>query len=556
MPSKTSTFSQVNNVSCRNINVIAKYVNSKIGSDLLLTANLSHPAEYLLNEHNWIPLSLYNEIMDRAITLLNDPLAPYKIGLSAMELESWGLFKYIRKIFLTLVIDPIIVYKKVSEYNPLFNNTKDFHLISGSKTHCVFKIKFRDDVNPVDDFHSDRYIQGILASIPQIWNLPSSAVKSVSHEYDLLDLLHRRGNVQRHEMEFLDDVLYIQGKEVGRRIGTYKNNSWKNILSEKHGVVDPVVFESLETAEKGVLITKDFKANDFVFLREGEIYSAPHFIYYISWEKPSLMANVKHLFLQSWRSRITYENAIVASLSTMKDYTSTLEQKVIERTQELESARAESEYWRKKADHLLSTMLPEHIAKEMIEKELESQEVYGTVLYTDIVGFTEYSQNNTRAGVDNELKLYFAEITNIVTRHGGWVNKFLGDGMLVIFGLNGGTSSSVEDATLAAKQIVENIGKYSWGTRVSITTGPFTIGEYGNGELRRFDCVGHTLNLGSRLQAFAETNQIIVCDKTYEALLHSNHLFGKERDLEVKGIGNVRAYPLLIPVSAPIISVP
>ena len=548
MPTKTK---HSNNVSCRNINVIAKYVHNKIGSDVLLTSNLTYMPEYLLNEHNWVPLSVYNEIMSRAITLLKDVEAPYKMGLSAMELESWGIFKYIQKIFLTVVIDPVIVYQKISEYNPLFNNTKDFQLLSSSDTHCVFKVSFHEDINPVEDYHSDRYIQGLLASIPQIWSLPSSSVKSISNEYDVLELLHIKGGVPRHEMEIKDNNLHIRGEIVGKRIENYKNDmSWKNIVKNSHGVEDNLLYESLINTktkiDSGIIITKDYSANDLISLKVGEIYNAPHFLYHISWSKPSFALRMRHLFFSQGRSRKSYENAIVASLSTIKGYTETLEQKVIERTHELELAKIESEYWRSKADQLLSTMLPEHIAKKMIEKELESQEVYGTVLFTDIVGFTEYSTNNDKDYVDKELKLYFAEITNIVTRHGGWVNKFLGDGMLVIFGLNGAVNAT-DDAVKAAKQIVEIIEQYSWGTRVSLSTGNFTIGEYGNGALRRFDCMGNVLNLGSRLQNHADKNQILLCENTYNELSKNNttHTFGEIRKLDVKGIGEVRAYPLI-----------
>ncbi len=555
MPHRTTqnkqSLSHPNNVSCRNINVIAKYVHNKIGSDVLLTSNLTYMPEYLLNEHNWVPLHVYNEVMNRAISLLNDPDAPYKMGLSAMELESWGIFKYIQKIFLTVVIDPIIVYQKISEYNPLFNNTKDFHLLSTSDTHCVFKVEFHTDVNPVEDYHSDKYIQGLLASIPQIWNLPSSSVKSISNEYDVIDLLHKKGNVPLDAIEMNSDTLFIRGEAIGKRIASYKEeNWWQDTVRSTHKIHDALMYESLIEAKSkvgsGILITKDYNASDMVHLKVGEIYNAPHFLYHISWDKPSLSLRLRHLFFNQGRSRKSYESAIVASLSTIKGYTETLEQKVIERTHELEVAKKESEYWRNKADELLSTMLPEHIAKKMIEKELESQEVHGTVLFTDIVGFTEYSQNNDKEFVDQELKLYFAEITNIVTRHGGWVNKFLGDGMLVVFGLNGGTQY-VEDGAKAAKAIVETIEQYSWGTRVSLSTGPFTIGEYGNGALRRFDCMGNVLNLGSRLQNHADKNQILICDNTYKALSKESAMynFGKMRTLDVKGIGEVTAYPLI-----------
>jgi class 3 adenylate cyclase len=137
-------------------------------------------------------------------------------------------------------------------------------------------------------------------------------------------------------------------------------------------------------------------------------------------------------------------------------------------------------------------------------------------------------------------------MSEIITRYGGWVNKFLGDGILIIFGLDG-APGAVERAAEAALEMDRVIDKYPWRTRIGIATGPFVIGEFGSEHLRRFDCIGHTMNLGSRLQGLADSGQTLVCDQTYEKLSKKNYGFSPARMVYAKGIGEILAYPLIAP---------
>ena len=86
-------------VSCRNVNIIANYVYKNLGSDSLLLEALPNDVSFYKDENNWITLAEFVVIMRKAIGLLKDAEAPFKMGLSAQELESWGAFKYIQKVF-------------------------------------------------------------------------------------------------------------------------------------------------------------------------------------------------------------------------------------------------------------------------------------------------------------------------------------------------------------------------------------------------------------------------------------------------------------------------
>ncbi len=540
------------NVSCRNINIIVNYVKQHNKNTNYLLSNLSWTPKYLTDEKNWIPLHVYNEIMNRAINILEDHNAPYKIGMSALLLESWGLFKYVQKVFLAITVDPLIVYKKVSEYNPLFNNTKKVELIRHDKSKCILKIKFNDDVNPLNDYHSDAYIRGMLSSIPQNFNLPPAKVTVLSNESDLILLLDKFGSIPKEKINFRDDLLLIDNKIIGKKIYKQNYDVWSNILFKNHDhehlIIDEDLFIENLTVKNdgsvGILITKDFIVNKNITLNTGEIYSAHHFMYNISWNRPTFLKKIKHVFSHVFISREAREEDLSTSLSAIKDYIKILEQRVDDKTNQLNSAKIESEYWRNKADELLSTMLPKHIMPAMIRGKLQTEEVYGSIMFIDIVNFTEYTKNNSDNQANEYLQKYFSEISQITNKHGGWVNKFMGDGALVIFGLNK-SNSTAHSAIISAVNILNILNNYPWQVRVGIATGLFITGEYGDSNLRRFDCVGHTINLCSRLQSFAGPNQIIVCSNTYNTLKDSEFNFNEEMNFDAKGIGEIKGRVLI-----------
>jgi class 3 adenylate cyclase len=213
-------------------------------------------------------------------------------------------------------------------------------------------------------------------------------------------------------------------------------------------------------------------------------------------------------------------------------------------TLQLKRAKADAKYWRKKAENLLTTMLPAHIIKDMMRGKLPAREIYGTVMYTDLVGFTAYSKDLPPQEVEAALTNYFTAMSKIVERHGGWVNKFLGDGILAIFGLDTRTRTSAEDAARAAIEMREVMNEFPWQIRIGIATGPFIVGEFGSSHLRRFDCVGHTVNFGSRLQSLAESGSALVCEKTFLSLYDKGFSFLPRRIANVKGIGDAPMYPL------------
>jgi adenylate cyclase len=137
-----------------------------------------------------------------------------------------------------------------------------------------------------------------------------------------------------------------------------------------------------------------------------------------------------------------------------------------------------------------------------------------TVLFSDVRGFTGISEKIGPEAVVSFLSEYFAEITQIVFKHGGTVDKFIGDGMMAVFGA---PKSHGDDALRAIKTGLEMIELVkTMGTRwaeilgqavnvgVGINSGDAVVGSIGSEIRSDFTAIGDTVNLAARLEGLTK----------------------------------------------------
>jgi hypothetical protein len=146
-------------------------------------------------------------------------------------------------------------------------------------------------------------------------------------------------------------------------------------------------------------------------------------------------------------------------------------------------------------------------------------------------------------------------VAETVRRFGGFVAKYMGDGVLVYFGYPEAHEDDAEQAVRAGLELIAAVSALkspvSLQTRVGIATGLVVVGDLiGSGEARERGIVGETPNLAARLQGIAEPNMVVIADGTRRLL---GNLFELE-DLgakDLKGIaGPVRAWAALRASSA------
>jgi class 3 adenylate cyclase/predicted ATPase len=176
-----------------------------------------------------------------------------------------------------------------------------------------------------------------------------------------------------------------------------------------------------------------------------------------------------------------------------------------------------------------------------------------TVMFSDLVGSTALSARMDPEDLRELISAYQKCVAETVQRFGGFLAKYLGDGVLVYFGWPQAHEDDPERAVRAGLRVVAAVGdlkttRAPLQTRVGIATGLVVVGDFiGSGEAQERGIVGETPNFAARLQGLAGPNSVVIAESTRKLL---GNLFELEdlgaRDL--KGIaGPVRAWTALRP---------
>jgi class 3 adenylate cyclase/predicted ATPase len=177
-----------------------------------------------------------------------------------------------------------------------------------------------------------------------------------------------------------------------------------------------------------------------------------------------------------------------------------------------------------------------------------------TVMFSDLVGSTALSGRIDPEDLREVISAYQKCVAETVQRFGGFVAKYMGDGVLVYFGYPQAHEDDAEGAVRAGLELVAAVGALKTHapleTRVGIATGLVVVGDLiGSGEAQERGIVGETPNLAARLQSNAEPNSVVIAESTRKLV---GSLFELE-DLgaqNLKGIvGPVRAWVALRPSS-------
>ena len=178
-----------------------------------------------------------------------------------------------------------------------------------------------------------------------------------------------------------------------------------------------------------------------------------------------------------------------------------------------------------------------------------------TVMFSDLVGSTALSARMDPEDLREVISAYQTCVSQTVQRFGGFVAKYMGDGVLVYFGYPQAHEDDAERAVRAGLELLQGVGGLKSGaplqTRVGIATGLVVVGDLiGSGAAQEQAVVGETPNLAARLQGIAELDTVVIAESTRKLL---GNLFELE-DLgakEVKGIAEpVRAWAALRASSA------
>ncbi len=177
--------------------------------------------------------------------------------------------------------------------------------------------------------------------------------------------------------------------------------------------------------------------------------------------------------------------------------------------------------------------LPPHLVDRMVASPEQQIELGGanqvvSVLFSDVRGFTTLSEKERPEKVVGLLNHYFTEMTEIIFSRTGALDKFIGDGLMALFGAPEKTDNDATNAILAAidmqrkmvdfaNELSELHGIPPISIGIGINTGEVTVGYIGSEKRTDYTAIGDHVNLAARLEGQAKPGQILVTRSALDA---------------------------------------
>jgi adenylate cyclase len=166
-----------------------------------------------------------------------------------------------------------------------------------------------------------------------------------------------------------------------------------------------------------------------------------------------------------------------------------------------------------------------------------------TILFADIRGFTRISEHAPPEKIVSLLNRYFSAMTDIIFAHGGTLDKYLGDGLMALFGAPTATPEDASNALNAAvamqrrvlsiNQELREEGFNEIGVGMGLHTGEVTVGYIGSERRSEYTAIGDAVNTASRLETNAQGGEILISDATAKAA-HSRYRLQPRDPIMVK----------------------
>ena len=214
----------------------------------------------------------------------------------------------------------------------------------------------------------------------------------------------------------------------------------------------------------------------------------------------------------------------------------------------VENARAHERLAREEVARAnYSRFLPEYVVKQMLENP-DSFKLGGvsqviTILFADIRGFTRISEHAPPEKIVGLLNRYFSAMTDIIFAHGGTLDKYLGDGLMALFGAPTATPDDASNALNAAVAMQRRLiginrelrdeGFPEIGVGMGLHTGEVIVGYIGSDRRSEYTAIGDTVNTSSRLESNARGGEILISDATAQAA-HSRYKLQPREPITVK----------------------
>lgn len=200
-------------------------------------------------------------------------------------------------------------------------------------------------------------------------------------------------------------------------------------------------------------------------------------------------------------------------------------------------------YWQILREESHRALLSRFFSKTVTEKIFSSKENLRlggerknvTILFADLRGFTSMSENLDQEKVVEILNAYFSRITPVIFEHNGTLDKFMGDGVMALFGAPISHEDDAIQAVQAAIDIIGEIKKFNDTNRdkgwpalsasIGINSGEVVAGYIGSEEHLNYTVIGDAVNVAQRIESIAGHDTIYISAAVYEAVQGHLHEF-------------------------------
>jgi adenylate cyclase len=210
---------------------------------------------------------------------------------------------------------------------------------------------------------------------------------------------------------------------------------------------------------------------------------------------------------------------------------------------------------RQALERFLSSVIVEKILASPDEIRLGGENQVATILFADIRGFTRLSERLPPQKIVELLNEYFSEMTDLIFDNGGTLDKYLGDGIMALFGApwpkpddaqrSVKTASEMQRALTALNRQWQARGQEPLQMGLGINTGQVTAGNIGCSKRMDYTVIGDAVNLASRLCTHAAGGQILISESTFKEI-HGGFPAQRLESIKVKGkAAPVEVYEIL-----------
>lgn len=261
---------------------------------------------------------------------------------------------------------------------------------------------------------------------------------------------------------------------------------------------------------------------------------------------------------QRWQVSLFFTmNVGVVSLITFSALVFFLEQ-LKKSTTRLGEKKEQLEVLAGKLAKFLSPQVYSSIFSGKQDVKIETHRRRLTIFFSDIVGFTDITDTLEAESLSELLNDYLNEMANISQNHGGTIDKFMGDAVMIFFG-DPETHGAQKDAISCVSMAIEMRNKMEnlrdkWidqgitkplHIRIGINSGYCTVGNFGSDERIDYTIIGGQVNLASRLESSAIPDQILISQETYD-LIKEKVYCEKKDSITVKGVSHpVQTYQVI-----------